>query len=70
MNSNKSIEVLYGTIKSKFGKVKAKSAVKAILSNILDELEEKGVEVSEQNISNMLTEKANDFLEATKSEVA
>jgi hypothetical protein len=70
MNSNKSIEIIYTTIKSKYGKIRAKSAVKAMLGNVIDDLETEGFEVSEKNISERLQKYAEDFLEATKSDVA
>jgi hypothetical protein len=70
MNSNKSIEIIYETIRIKFGKIRAKSAVKAMLGNVIDDLETEGLEVSESNISERLQKYAHDFLEATKSDVA
>lgn len=70
MNSNKSTEVIYGMIKAKYGKIRAKSAMKAILGNILDDLETEGLEVSEENISERLQKYAQDFTEATKLDVA
>lgn len=70
MNSNKSIDIIYNTIKSKYGKIRAKSAIKAMLGNVIDDLETEGFEVSEKNISERLQKYAQDFLEATKSDVA
>lgn len=70
MNSSKSIESLYTTIKNQFGKVQAKQTVKAVISNIIDDLEEEGLEVSEKNISDRLEEQANDFVKASKNHVA
>jgi hypothetical protein len=70
MNSNKSTEIIYGIIKAKYGKTRAKSSMKAILGNILDDLETEGLEVSEKNISERLQKYAQDFAEATKLDVA
>jgi hypothetical protein len=70
MTTNKSIEVIYMTIKLKHGKIKAKSTVKAIVSNILDDLELEGLEVTEKNISARLQKYADDFSQASKSDVA
>ena len=70
MDSNKSIEIIYGEIKSKYGKIRAKSAMKAMLGNILDDLETEGLEVSEKNISERLQKYAQDFAEASKLDVA
>lgn len=70
MNSNKSIDIIYNTIKSKYGNIRAKSAIKAMLGNVIDDLETEGFEVSEKNISERLQKYAEDFLEATKSDVA
>lgn len=70
MKSTKSIEQLYQTVRSKYGKTKAKNAVKAILSNILDDLEDEGLEVTEKNISSRLATKAKDFEEVSKNKVA
>jgi len=70
MNSNSSIESLYQIIKSKYGKTKAKTAVKAVLSNILDDLENEGLEVNETNLASRLSKITNDFDQAIKTEVA
>ncbi len=70
MNSNKSIEEIYRMIKSKYGKIKAKGAVKSMLGNILDDLETEGLEVSEKNISDRLNKYVRDFEEASKADVA
>jgi hypothetical protein len=70
MNSNKCIESIYGMIKAKYGKSRAKSAVKSMLGNILDDLETEGLEVSEKNISERLKKYADDFAEASKADVA
>lgn len=44
--------------------------MKAIVSNILDDLEDEGLEVSEMNISDRLAEAVQDFAEAIKKEAA
>jgi hypothetical protein len=41
-----------------------------MLGNVIDDLETEGFEVSEKNISERLQKYAEDFLEATKSDVA
>lgn len=70
MNNHRSIECLYQLIRSKYGKIRARKAVTAILSNILDELEEEGLEVTESNIASRLSEVAKDIDQAIKTEVA
>jgi hypothetical protein len=70
VNSQKSLEIIYGMIKSKYGKIRAKSALKAIIGNVLDDLESEGISVSEENISQRLEKYVQDFAEASKSDVA
>ena len=70
MTNEKSIEVLYKIIKAKLGRNQAKATVRALLSNILDDLEDEGLEVTEKNIADRLQEKVKDFADATKTEVA
>jgi len=66
MSSNQSIEFLYNSIKAKFGKVQAKTTVKAMIGNILDDLESEGIEVSEKNVAERLKIYELDLIEMTK----
>lgn len=70
MTSEKSIELLYKMIKIKSDKAHAKQTVRALISNILDDLEDEGLEVSETNIALRLQEKVKDFSEVIDSKVA
>lgn len=70
MKTEKSVEVLYHTMKSKFGRSEARQTVSAVLGNILDDLEEEGIEVSEEEVSKRLAKVAEDFVEAAKADVA
>lgn len=70
MNSVKSIEILYSIIQKKYGDDQARSAVMSIIGNILYDLKEEGLQVSEQNLSKQLDKYVDDFLEASKSDVA
>lgn len=70
MNSDETIEQLYKLIRSKHGKKEARSTVKAIIGNVLDDLEAEGIEVTGQNISKSLQKYLEDFQEASKTHVA
>jgi hypothetical protein len=70
MNSDETIEKLYMLIRSKYGTKEAKSTIKAIIGNILDDLETEEMDVSSENISKCLQKYLEDFQEASKSEVA
>jgi hypothetical protein len=70
MNSNETLEQLYKLIRAKHGKNEAISTVKAIIGNVLDDLETEGIEVSANNIAQSLQKYLKDFQEASKSEVA
>lgn len=70
MNSDETIEQLYKLIRSKYGKKEARSTVKAIISNIIDDLETEDMDVSAKNISKALQKYLEDFQHASKSDVA
>jgi hypothetical protein len=70
VNSQKSLEIIYGLIKKKYGEIRAKSTLKAIIGNVLDDLETEGISVSEENISLRLEKYVQDFTEASKTDVA
>jgi hypothetical protein len=70
MNSNESLEQLYKLIRSKHGKKEARSTVKAILGNIIDDLENEGIEVSANHIASGLQKYLEDFQEASNQDVA
>ena len=68
MNSNETLEQLYKLFRAKHGKKEARSTVKAIIGNILDDLETEGVEVSANNIAQSLQKYLDDFQEASKNQ--
>lgn len=70
MNSDETIEQLYKLIRSKHGKKEARSTVKAIIGNVLDDLEAEGIEVTGQSISKSLQKYLEDFQQASKTHVA
>lgn len=70
MTSSKSIELLYNFLKPKFGEGEAIKSISTIISVALYRISEEGLPHTEENITKKLTELANDYLEATKSDVA
>ncbi len=70
MNSNKLIEILYSTVSNKLGHIQARTAVLSAIGNILHDLKDENLEISEKNISEKLHKYVQDFQEATKSDVA
>jgi hypothetical protein len=70
MKTEKSVEVLYQTMKSKFGRSEARQTVSAVLGNILDDIEEEGIVVSEEEVSRRLAKVTQEFVEAAKADVA
>jgi len=65
MNSTKHIEQLYQLIKIKTNAKEARATVKAIIGNILDDLELEGKDVSEENICIGLHKYLTDFQQAS-----
>lgn len=70
MSSEKSIELLYKIFKSKFGEAQTIKSISTIFSVVLHRISEEGLPHSEEQISKKLSEIANDYLEASNSEVA
>jgi hypothetical protein len=70
MDSNQAIEQLYRLIRSKHGTKEARSTVKAIIGNVLDDFETLGIEVSSHNIGKELQKYLEDFQKASKLDVA
>ncbi len=70
MNSVKAIETLYSIIQKKYGDKEARSAVVSMIGNILHDLNEEGFPISEENLSERLGKYVDDFLQASKSDVA
>lgn len=70
MKATKSIETLYNVLLSHFGPIEAKNTVSDILYNLIDDLQESGLPVTEAAIEEKLAEKANDYLVASKNRVA
>jgi hypothetical protein len=61
MSSLNSIEQLYQIVKN---------TVKAIIGNIVDDLEFEGIEVFEKNLSERLTIKVKDFSDVSQTKVS
>jgi len=70
MNTNEFLEQLYKLIRSKHGKKEARATIKAILGNVIDDLENDGIEVSANNIATGLQKYLEDFQEASNQDVA
>lgn len=70
MNSFKSIETIYKVLLPKFGHLEATNALSDVLAVVLHRLNEEGLAITEENIQHRLVEIANDYIEASKSNVA
>jgi hypothetical protein len=70
MNSLKPIETLYSIIQNRFGDREARSAVLSMVGIILYDLQEEGLPISEENLSEKLEKYVEDFVQASKSDVA
>jgi hypothetical protein len=70
MNSNKALETLYFLLNTKFGENQARTTLTAILGNILYDLKDQGLEISEENLSQSLQKYVSDFQAVSQSVVA
>jgi hypothetical protein len=70
MNSLKAIETLYSIIQNRFGDREERSAVLSMVGIILYDLQEEGLPISEENLSEKLEKYVDDFVQASKSDVA
>lgn len=70
MTSNKAIETIYNILLPKFGVTESASTISDILAVVIYRLNDDGVDVNEENIAKKLSEIANDYLEASSSDVA
>lgn len=70
MNTAKSIERLYKAIEKVAGPVEAKNSVSDVVFISISRLQDEGIPVTEQSINEYISKFANDFIEASKSEVA
>lgn len=70
MTSAKAIEQIYQILKPKVGEIETVDTISSIMAVALYRLTEEKLPVTEENISKKLAEFANDYLEATKSDVA
>lgn len=70
MTSAKAIEQLYKILNPKFGEVETVNTISSIVAVSLYRISQEGLSVTEENITNKLSEIANDYLEASKSDVA
>lgn len=70
MKSAKSLESLYNTINQISGPNEARRFLTATINNMLGELQDDGIEITEETIEAKLAETASDFLQAAKNHVA
>lgn len=70
MKAAKALVTLYDVINQKMGPIEAKESVTTAIYNVISELQERGLPITEKSIELMLSEKANDYLEASKNQVA
>lgn len=70
MEAGKSIETLYKIINKVMGPVEAKNFVSDAIFNAISDLQEKEIPVTEKEIEKILNQKVQDYLEASKHDVA
>ncbi len=70
MTTEKSIERLYKAIEKFAGPVEAKNSVSDVIFISISRLQDQYLPVTEQSINEYVSKFADDFIEASKSEVA
>ena len=70
MKAGKSIEILYKIINELMGPVEAKNFVSDSIFNAISDLQEKEISVTEKEIEKILNQKVQDYLHASKHNVA
>lgn len=70
MTASESIKTLYDIFEKMYGASKAGSSVSVILTTAIGDIQDDGLAVTEEAISQKLSKYAQDFLEASKSQVA
>lgn len=70
MSTGQSIERLYKAIEKVAGPVEAKNSVSDVVFISISRLQDEGIQVTEQSINEYISKFADDFIEASKSEVA
>jgi hypothetical protein len=70
MTTSKSIKTLYDIFEKMYGASNAGSSVSVILTSAIGDIQDDGLPVTEEAISQRLSQYAQDFLEASKSQVA
>lgn len=70
MTTSKSIKTLYDIFEKMYGASNAGSSVSVILTSAIGDIQDEGLPVTEEAISLRLSQYAQDFLEASKSQVA
>lgn len=67
MNSAQSIATLYKIIEEMHGSIEAKNAASDMIFNVLSDLHEKGLPVTEDNITTHFAQYTGDYVEASKT---
>ncbi|HXH74021.1 MAG TPA: hypothetical protein VNJ08_03600 [Bacteriovoracaceae bacterium] len=70
MNTSQSIITIYKLINAMLGPIEAKKAVSDALFNIISEIHEEGLDVTEDLITEKLSKYAEDYIHASKKDVA
>jgi hypothetical protein len=70
MEAGKSLQTLYKIFEQKFGPSEARLSVMASVGNIIGRLQDENLPVTEEAINSGLEQAADDFVQATKSDVA
>jgi len=70
MKTEKSIEILYNTIKPRLGTRQARETVMAVVGCILDDLETENLAVTEDEISRRIFRIKEEFVRTAKAQVS
>ena len=70
MDSAKSLSVLYGIINKMLGLIGAKKAVSTAVSLVISDLQDEGIAITPEVLEKRIYDYVQDFVEASKTEVA
>lgn len=67
MKASESLIALYNVINKMSGPIEAKKLLSTAVYNVVCDLQDEGLEVSQQNLDERLAKVANDFITVTKN---
>ena len=70
MTASEAIITMYQIIEKAYGPIEAKNGVSDIVFNIIDDIYHSGLPMTEENLTKHLEKYANDYIEASRTDVA